>query len=117
MDFKKLTDKAKKAIDDRGGVESLKADAEELKKVAQGKGSLTDKAKAAAQALKETGDRREPTATHPGGKERSAQHVGGEKHPAQHAGNPEDTPPQRRPAAPVGEVAAASSPPSLMPLS
>jgi hypothetical protein len=82
MDFKKLADKAKKTIDERGGVESLKADAEQLKKVAQGKGSLTDKAKAAAQAIKEPGDRREIKATHPGG----------EKHPAQHAGNREDTP-------------------------
>lgn len=82
MDFKKLADKAKKTIDERGGVESLKADAEELKKVAQGKGSLTDKAKAAAQAIKEPGDRRETKATH----------ARGEKHPAQHAGDSEDTP-------------------------
>ena len=55
MDFKKLADKAKDAIDKRGGVDSLKADAEELKRVAKGDGSLTDKAKAAAQALKEPG--------------------------------------------------------------
>jgi hypothetical protein len=55
MDFKKLADKAKDTIDKRGGVDSLKADAEELKKVAKGRGSLTDKAKAAAQALKEPG--------------------------------------------------------------
>lgn len=52
MDLKKLANKAKKVVDDRGGVESLKADAEELKKVAKGKGSLADKAKAAAAALK-----------------------------------------------------------------
>ncbi|HEX5594128.1 MAG TPA: hypothetical protein VFX35_12370 [Solirubrobacterales bacterium] len=83
MDFKKLADKAKKTIDERGGVESLKADAEELKKVAKGKGSLTDKAKAAAKAIKEPGDRREGKAAAP---------TTGEKHPAQHAGNPEDTP-------------------------
>jgi hypothetical protein len=99
MDFKKLADKAKKTIDERGGVDSLKADAEELKRVAQGKGSLTDKAKAAAQALKDPGDRREPPkAARPGGKERSAQHVGGEKHPAQHVGNPADTPRKGGPA-------------------
>jgi len=83
MDFKKLADKAKKAIDDRGGVESLKADAEELKKVAQGKGSLTDKAKAAAQAIKDPGEHRQA---------KGVRDPGGEKHPAQHAGNPEDTP-------------------------
>jgi len=93
MDFKKLADKAKKTIDERGGVESLKADAEELKRVAQGKGSLTDKAKAAAQAIKEPGESRGADATsRPSGKERSAQHASGEKHPAQHAGNPADTP-------------------------
>jgi hypothetical protein len=83
MDFKKLADKAKKTIDERGGVESLKADAEELKKVAKGKGSLTDKAKAAAQALKEPGAR---------GGDKDTAPTSGEKHPAQHAGNPEDTP-------------------------
>lgn len=57
MDFKKLADKAKDTIDKRGGMDSLKADAEELKKVAKGQGSLTDKAKAAAQALKDPGSR------------------------------------------------------------
>ena len=55
MDFKKLTDKAKQAIDKRGGMDSLKEDAQELKEVAKGQGSLTDKAKAAAQAIKEPG--------------------------------------------------------------
>ena len=77
MDFKKLADKAKDAIDKRGGVDSLKADAEELKKVAKGEGSLTDKAKAAAAALKDPGAKADP---------------GGEMHPAQHAGRDEDTP-------------------------
>lgn len=86
MDFKKLADKAKKTIDDRGGVESLKADAEELKKVAKGKGSLSDKAKAAAKAIKEPGDRREGKGAH------DNTPTTGEKHPAQHAGNPADTP-------------------------
>ncbi|HEX6780898.1 MAG TPA: hypothetical protein VF125_02585 [Solirubrobacterales bacterium] len=83
MDFKKLADKAKDTIDKRGGMDSLKADAEELKKVAQGKGSLTDKAKAAAKAIKDPGTRSEGKAATP---------TTGEKHPAQHAGNPEDTP-------------------------
>jgi hypothetical protein len=85
MDFKKLAAKAKDTIDKRGGMDSLKADAEELKKVAKGKGSLTDKAKAAAAAVKE-----------PGARERaSGQHKGqprGEQHPAKGAGNPADTP-------------------------
>jgi len=92
MDFKKLANKAKETIDKRGGVESLKADAEELKKVAKGKGSLSDKAKAAAQAIKDPGERGQDKAAHAGGKEHAAQHATGEKHPAQHAGNPEDTP-------------------------
>ena len=69
MDFKKLADKAKKTIDERGGVDSLKADAEELKKVAKGKGSLSDKAKAAAAAIKEPGSgkpaEKEPRASRP----------------------------------------------------
>jgi hypothetical protein len=76
MDLKKLANKAKKTIDERGGVDSLKADAEELKRVAKGKGSLGDKAKRAAQALKEPGAK-------PGE---------GEMKPAQGAGHPSDTP-------------------------
>jgi hypothetical protein len=92
MDFKKLANKAKETIDKRGGVESLKADAEELKKVAKGKGSLSDKAKAAASALKDPGERGPGKDTSHAGKEHAAQHATGEKHPAQHAGNPEDTP-------------------------
>ena len=89
MDFKKLADKAKETIDKRGGTDALKADAEELKKIAKGKGSLTDKAKAAASALKD-----------PGAKGRGGRHQGaghhkqpeGEMHPAKNAGNPDDTP-------------------------
>jgi hypothetical protein len=81
MDFKKLADKAKDTIDKRGGMDSLKADAEELKKVAKGQGSLTDKAKAAAQALKDPGARGEQKAK-----------PEGEMHPAKDAGNPSDTP-------------------------
>jgi hypothetical protein len=87
MDFKKLADKAKDAIDNRGGVDSLKADAEELKRVAKGKGSLTDKAKAAAQALKEPGAGKGAA----GSKEHEARPEG-EMHPAKNAGDPSDTP-------------------------
>jgi alcohol dehydrogenase class IV len=83
MDFKKLADKAKDTIEKRGGMDSLKADAEELKKVAKGGGSMTDKAKAAAQALKEPGTR---------GEEKPTDRPSGEMHPAKDAGNPEDTP-------------------------
>lgn len=55
MDFKKMTDRAKDLVKDRGGTDSLKEDAAELKDIATGKGSLTDKAKDAAEALKDPG--------------------------------------------------------------
>jgi hypothetical protein len=55
MDIGKLAGKAKEIIDERGGIEALKEDAAELKEIATGEGSLTDKAKAAAEALKEPG--------------------------------------------------------------
>jgi hypothetical protein len=55
MRLNKLFDKAKKTIDQRGGLGSLKEDADELKGIAKGKGSLADKAKGAAAAIKEPG--------------------------------------------------------------
>lgn len=55
MDLSKLTDQAKKLIDDRGGMDALQEDAVELKDIATGEGSLTDKAKAAVEAVKDPG--------------------------------------------------------------
>jgi len=55
MDLSKLTDQAKELIDERGGMDSLKEDAMELKDIATGEGSLTDKAKEAVEALKDPG--------------------------------------------------------------
>jgi hypothetical protein len=55
MDFKSLQRRAKQMIDKRGGTESLKADAEELRNIAKGPGSVTDKAKRAGEALKDPG--------------------------------------------------------------
>ncbi len=55
MKMKKLFDKAKQVVDERGGIDSLKEDAKELKQVATGKGSLSEKAKSAAAAIKEPG--------------------------------------------------------------
>ena len=55
MNFKSLQRKAKQLIDRRGGTDSLKADAEELKNIAKGPGSVADKAKRAGDALKEPG--------------------------------------------------------------
>ena len=55
MDLGKLADEAKKLVDERGGMDSLTEDAEELKDIATGKGSLVDKAKDAAEAVKDPG--------------------------------------------------------------
>jgi hypothetical protein len=55
VDFKRITDKAKELVDKRGGTDSLKEDAGELKDIATGKGSVSDKAKAAVDAVKDPG--------------------------------------------------------------
>jgi hypothetical protein len=70
MDLKNLFNKGKKIVDERGGVESLKEDAEELKGIATSKGSLTDKAKEAAAAVKDPGA--------PGGEVGGQGHQGGQ---------------------------------------
>jgi hypothetical protein len=66
MDFDKLTEQAKKLVEDRGGTDALKDDAMELKDIATGEGSLTDKAKAAVEAIKDPGaEGDEPPAKNP----------------------------------------------------
>ncbi len=55
MDLKRLTNRAKDIVEKRGGTDSVKEDAAELKDIASGKGALKDKAKAAAEAIKEPG--------------------------------------------------------------
>ncbi len=55
MRFGDLVNKAKKVVDQRGGTEALKQDADELKDIARGQGSAQDKAKRAAEALKDPG--------------------------------------------------------------
>ncbi len=55
VNFRRLTEQAKKIVDKRGGTDALKEDAEELKDIAGGKGSLKDKAKAASAAVKDPG--------------------------------------------------------------
>jgi hypothetical protein len=55
MDLKRLTNRAKDLVEKRGGADSVKEDAGELKDIATGKGALKDKAKAAAEAIKEPG--------------------------------------------------------------
>jgi hypothetical protein len=61
VDFKSLTDKAKGIFNKRGGADAAKEDFDELKDIAGKDESLTDKAKDAAEALKD------PGATGPGG--------------------------------------------------
>jgi hypothetical protein len=56
MDFGKLADEIKHVVDERGGVDSLKADAEELKDIATGEGSVSDKAQEAVEAIKDPGE-------------------------------------------------------------
>jgi hypothetical protein len=55
VNFRRITDQAKKLVEKRGGSDSLKEDAEELKDIAKGEGSLKDKAKAAGEAIKDPG--------------------------------------------------------------
>ncbi len=52
---RRIADKAKDQVEKRGGSDAAKEDAEELKGIAKGKGSLKDKAKAAGKALKDPG--------------------------------------------------------------
>jgi hypothetical protein len=62
VNLRRLTDQAKKLVERRGGTDSVKEDAEELKDIAKGEGSLKDKAKAAGEAVKEPGKAGEETA-------------------------------------------------------
>jgi hypothetical protein len=55
VNLRRLTDQAKKIVDKRGGTDALKEDADELKDIARGQGSLKDKAKAAGEAMKDPG--------------------------------------------------------------
>ena len=55
VNFRRISDQAKKLVEKRGGSDALKEDAGELKDIAKGKGSLKDKAKAAGEAVKDPG--------------------------------------------------------------
>jgi len=57
VNFKRLTERAKDVVEKRGGSDSLKQDADELRGIAKGPGSLKDKAKAAGKAIKDPGER------------------------------------------------------------
>jgi hypothetical protein len=53
VNFRKLADRAKKAVDAAGGPDAVKDKAAGLKTVAKSKGSLSDKAKRAAEVVRE----------------------------------------------------------------
>ena len=92
VNFKKLTDKAKDVVDKRGGMDSLKEDAAELRSIAKGKGSLKDKAAAAGKAVKDPGAK---GPDQPG--ERHADHPHrGEKHAQPPGARPEADEPGTR---------------------
>lgn len=55
MNFRGLAKRAKQIVDGRGGPEALKEDAQELREVVRRPGSGRDKAKAAAEVLREPG--------------------------------------------------------------
>lgn len=69
VNFKKLADRAKDVVDKQGGTDALKGRAERMKEAAAGKGSIGEKAKAAAAAAKENppAEGAEPSPPPPGG--------------------------------------------------
>jgi hypothetical protein len=73
MGLSDLVNRAKEMVQRRGGTESLKQDAEELKDVARSEGSTSDKLKKGAEAVKEPGAKgaedRPGGPTQPGGAE------------------------------------------------
>jgi hypothetical protein len=71
MRFGDLVNRAKKVVDQRGGTDALKKDAEELRDIARSKGSTQDKAKRAAEALKDPGA---PGGARPGERPKSPRH-------------------------------------------
>jgi hypothetical protein len=72
MDLRRLADKAKELVEKRGGTEALKEDAAELKEIATGPGKVTDKAKAAFDAVKDPGAERAETPSEPAQRETPA---------------------------------------------
>jgi hypothetical protein len=76
MRLNDLMNRAKKIVDQRGGTDALKEDAQELKDIASSKGTTQEKAKRAAEALKEPGA--------PGGPKRPAGERPGADKPREH---------------------------------
>lgn len=63
MDWKQMANRAKRVVDQRGGSGSVKQDAAELRNIAQGDGTLSEKLGRAAKAIKEPGASHDPAAT------------------------------------------------------
>jgi hypothetical protein len=55
VNFGRIAGKVKQVIDRRGGSKALKEDVSELSDIAKGKGGVGDKAKGAAEAIKDPG--------------------------------------------------------------
>lgn len=85
MKLNKIVERARQMVDSRGGTDSLKQDAQELRDIAKGPGSLGDKAKQAAAALKDPGADKPTDATPP---------AGGTHAPAAEAPTPDPEPEQ-----------------------
>ena len=86
MRLNDLMNRAKRIVDQRGGTDALKEDAQELKDIASGKGTTQEKAKRAAEALKDPGapgDRNRPAGDRPGEERPSRDRPGGEQ-PREH---------------------------------
>jgi hypothetical protein len=75
VDWKQMVDRAKQELDKRGGPQSAKEDAEELRDIAQGEGTMTDKLRRVAAAIKEPGAH-EPDAQPTAGRTPGAQAPG-----------------------------------------
>ena len=65
MKLGKLVDRAKSEIERRGGTDALKKDAGELRNIAKGPGSFSEKAKKAAAAVKDPGAKGQDGGTKP----------------------------------------------------
>ena len=62
MDFSKLASKAKQIYTKRGGAQAAKGDASEVAGILKSEGTIADKAKRSAEALKEPGAAQDPGA-------------------------------------------------------
>jgi hypothetical protein len=62
VDFSKLANKAKQIYTKRGGAQAARDDASEVREILRGEGTFAEKAKRAAEALKEPGAAQDPSA-------------------------------------------------------